>query len=64
MTKADAKILKEVLSEVRALNERVSLTIPTESLDEYAHPERILASYRKALKQFPPSHGRRPHRGF
>ena len=41
----DKKVsLEEVLKEVQALRREVALFIPSESLDEYAHPEKIVAA--------------------
>lgn len=48
------KLLTRVLREVQSLRRDVSLIIPSESLDEYAHPARIIASYRRAAKKHPP----------
>ncbi|OGC87722.1 hypothetical protein A2949_00460 [Candidatus Adlerbacteria bacterium RIFCSPLOWO2_01_FULL_54_21b] len=48
------KLIRDVLKEVRELRREVSLFIPTESLSDYAHPKRILASYRKAIKLYQP----------
>lgn len=47
------KLMREVLREVRELRQEVSLIIPTESLGGYAHPRRIVSSFRKALKRYP-----------
>lgn len=51
MTKADSKVLKEVLYEVRSLKERMSIMIPSESIDDYTHPSRILVSYNAAKRE-------------
>ena len=48
------KALEEVLKEVQALRREVALFIPSESLDEYAHPEKIVAAYKEAIKKYPP----------
>ncbi len=45
--------LEDVLKEVQALRREVSLFIPTESLDEYSHPERIISAYKEAIKNYP-----------
>ena len=51
----DKKVsLEEVLKEVQALRREVALFIPSESLDEYAHPEKIVAAYKEAIKKYPP----------
>jgi len=47
-------LLTEVLREVRGLRRDIELVIPSESLKGYAHPQRILSSYRKAIKKYPP----------
>ncbi|NBD73604.1 hypothetical protein GVX82_01005 [Patescibacteria group bacterium] len=44
------KLLKEVRSmrkELSSLREEVSFFIPSESLEDYAHPKRILSSLKK-----------------
>ncbi|OGG63224.1 hypothetical protein A3C21_00855 [Candidatus Kaiserbacteria bacterium RIFCSPHIGHO2_02_FULL_59_21] len=48
------KLMREVLREVRELRQEVSLIMPMESVGGYAHPRRLLASYRKAIKRHPP----------
>lgn len=48
------KLMRDVLREVRELRRDVSLILPSESLSGYAHPRRILTSYRKATKLHPP----------
>ena len=53
----NATILREVRAlsrEVKGLRRDIELVIPYESIEEYAHPKRILASYRRAIKQYPP----------
>ena len=53
----NATILREVRAlshEVKSLRRDVAIALPSESLDEYAHPKRILTSYRRAMKKFPP----------
>ena len=50
-------ILREVRAlsdEVKSLRRDVAIAVPSESLDEYAHPKRILASYNRATKEFAP----------
>jgi len=51
------KLVREVLREVRELRQEVSFIIPTESVSGYAHPRRLLASYRRAIKRHPPRKG-------
>ena len=48
------KLMRDVLREVRELRREVSLVIPSESLKGYAHPRRILTSYRRATRKYPP----------
>jgi len=48
------KLVQDVLREVRGLRRDVSLILPTESISGYAHPHRLVASYRRATRQYPP----------
>ncbi|OGG58800.1 hypothetical protein A2765_05270 [Candidatus Kaiserbacteria bacterium RIFCSPHIGHO2_01_FULL_56_24] len=53
----NATILREVRAlsrEVKNLRRDIEVVIPSESIEEYAHPKRILASYRRAAKKYPP----------
>ncbi|MBI2612714.1 hypothetical protein HYW59_02790 [Candidatus Kaiserbacteria bacterium] len=53
----NATILREVRAlshEIKSLRREVAIVLPTESIREFAHPKRILASYRRATKKFPP----------
>ena len=53
----NATILREVRAlshEIKILRRDVAIAVPSESLDEYAHPKRILASYNRATKEFTP----------
>ncbi len=52
-TREKTPSLKDLFREVRTLRREVSLITPTESLAEYRHPKRILASYKKALTAHP-----------
>ncbi len=45
--------LEDVLEEVQALRREVGMFMPSESLDEYAHPEKIVAAYKEAVKKYP-----------
>lgn len=57
-TKINAKgsqTLQAILEEVRRLRQEVMLLFPSESIKDYAHPQRIKRSYEKALKRYPPS---------
>lgn len=52
---AGSREIKTILSEIRLLRKEVSLLIPHEEMDGYAHPSRIKKSYEKAIKNYPPS---------
>jgi len=55
----NAVILREVRAlshEIKNLRREVAIVLPSESITEYAHPKRILASYRRATKKFSPRH--------
>jgi hypothetical protein len=58
-TKAKNPSLKDIFEEVRALRQEVSMFFPTESLAGYKHPERIIASYKKAIAKHPAYAGRK-----
>ena len=47
------KLMRDVLKEVRGLRRDVSLILPTESVSGYAHPRRLISSYRRATKLYP-----------
>ena len=47
--------LQKILREVRILRQEVSLFLPQEDLNDFAHPSKIIKSYQKALKKYPPS---------
>ena len=53
--KNSEKILRVILEELRLLRNEIMLLLPQEDLEDYAHPERIKNSYRKAIKKYPPS---------
>lgn len=46
--------VERVAIEVRALRKDVALFVPSESVKSYKHPKRILASFRRAVRKFPP----------
>jgi hypothetical protein len=49
------KLLNQVLREVREVRKILEADEEEfDSLENYKHPERILASYNKAIKQYPP----------
>ena len=48
-----AKILAQILHELRLLREQLSLVVPQDTLDEYEDADRLTASYGKALKRYP-----------
>ena len=54
-SRTESKVLKAILDELRLLRQEISLVLPQENLDEYAHPRRIKRSYQKALKRYPPA---------
>lgn len=58
-TKAKNPSLKDIFEEVKALRQEVAMFFPTESLDGYKHPERIMASYKKATTKHPVYAGRK-----
>jgi hypothetical protein len=49
------KLLNKILREVRYLRHEFELILPQDDLKEYAHPERIKRSYKKALGKYPPA---------
>ena len=49
------KLIKIVLQELRLLRHDFSLLIPSENLSDFKIKTKIVSSYKKALKQFPPS---------
>lgn len=55
--KSDSRaiMLRSILAEVRLLRDEVSLLVPSEDVNDYAHAARIKKSYAKALKQNPPA---------
>jgi len=46
------KLLSKVLREVRSLRRDIDIIVPSESLNDYKHPDRILASFRRATKKY------------
>ena len=46
--------LQEIVLEIRALRTAVDLLVPSENLRDYAHPRRIAASYKRAVKLHSP----------
>ncbi|MBI1754885.1 hypothetical protein HYR65_01210 [Candidatus Azambacteria bacterium] len=52
-TKAQSASLRDVLNEIRALRREVSALMPLETIGGYAHPKRIIASYKRALAVHP-----------
>ncbi len=50
--------MKDIFKEVRALRLEVAMFLPTESLDEYKHPKRIMNAYKKAIAKYPAYAGR------
>ena len=48
------KVLADILEELRLLRNEVMLLFPQESLEDYAHTDRIKNSYHKAIQEYPP----------
>ena len=42
-----------ILEELRLLRNEITLLLPQEDLEDYAHPERIRRSFQKAIKKHP-----------
>ena len=55
ITEKNNQLLKSILEELNIMKMKVDSLFPQEDLEGYSHPERIKASYKKALKQYPPS---------
>ena len=50
-----APVLRSLLTEIKLLRSDLrSFVVPTERLENYAHPERVRRSYQKALRRYPP----------
>jgi len=49
-----SKILQAILGELRLLRNEMTLLLPQEDLEDYNHKDRILISYQKAIKKYPP----------
>ena len=59
MSKIQEKVsLKDLFKEVRALRLEVAMFFPTETLESYKHPKRIMAAYKKAVAKYPAYAGR------
>ena len=50
--------LKDLFREVRALRMEVAMFLPTETIDGYKHPKRIMVAYKKAIEKYPAYAGR------
>jgi hypothetical protein len=50
-----SKILQAILDELRLLRNEMTLLLPQEDLEDYAHEDRIRTSYQKAIKKYPPT---------
>lgn len=49
------KMLRAILDEIRLLRNELIALLPSDELEDYAHPRRIKHSYLKAIKKYPPS---------
>lgn len=49
------KILEDILGELRLLRSELTLLLPHEDMDDFAHPSRIRRSYQNAVKRYPPA---------
>ena len=50
----DQNLLKTVLKEIRLLRQEFFLLFPSEDILDYKHPDRIVESYKDAVKEYPP----------
>lgn len=50
-----SRLIQSILKEIRLLRREVTLLLPNEDLKEYVHPKRVINSYRKAVKKYPPA---------
>lgn len=50
-----SKMIQALIDELHLLKEEVMLILPQDDLEDYAHPERIKKSYKKAVKKYSPS---------
>lgn len=48
-----SEIMRAILEELRLLRQEMLLLFPQEDLEDYAYPDRIKNSYRKAIKEYP-----------
>lgn len=50
-----APVLRSLLKEIKLLRRELRGTaLPTERLEDYAHPARLRRSYKKAVRRYPP----------
>ncbi|MBI2444641.1 MAG: hypothetical protein HYV42_05395 [Candidatus Magasanikbacteria bacterium] len=49
-----ANLIQHILTELKLIRTQMMLLLPTESLEGYAHADRLKRSYRRTLKQYPP----------
>lgn len=49
-----SKLLQAILEELRLLRNEMTLLLPQEDLEDYAHKDRIKTSYQKSIKKYPP----------
>ena len=51
--KKQKNLLQHIFNEIRLLRSEVTLFMPDENLNWYAHPSRIKKSFERALRQYP-----------
>ncbi|OHA94069.1 MAG: hypothetical protein A3G47_00895 [Candidatus Zambryskibacteria bacterium RIFCSPLOWO2_12_FULL_39_45] len=51
--KKQKNLLQHIFNEIRLLRSEVTLFMPDENLNGYAHPSRIKKSFERALRQYP-----------
>ena len=52
--KPSEKVLEKIFEQVSMLRKEVSLLLPHEDIENFAHANRIKQSYRHAIKEHPP----------
>ena len=48
-------LVKAIFEELKLLRKELSFVLPQDDLENYSHPEKIRASYEKAIKNHPPA---------
>jgi len=46
-------MVKAIFEELKLLRKELSFVLPQDDLENYSHPEKIRASYKKAIKNHP-----------